>query len=87
MKNILDNINSIRSLYTRLRLQPISCCKEMIKTHVIHQGFNSFQSVHFNVHLSHLFAAAVTYQLCIAVVYIGVLASINYIIYLNSINS
>jgi len=86
MKNILDNINSIRSLYTRLRFQPISCCKEIIKTHVIHQGFNSFQSGHFNVHLNHLFAAAVTYQLCIVIVYIDVLVGINYVVYLNSIN-
>jgi hypothetical protein len=40
-----------------------------------------------DVHLNHLFAAVVTYQLCFAVVYIGVLAGINYVIYLNSINS
>jgi hypothetical protein len=39
-----------------------------------------------DVHLNHLFAAVTTYQLWFAIVYIGVLAGINYVIYLKSSN-
>ena len=39
-----------------------------------------------DVHLNHLFSCTVTCQLYFAVVYIGVLAGINYVVYLNSIS-